>query len=425
MATKVFPFLLLLLLEILPLTECVNSGECNGRWIYIRDLPSRFNIDLLAHCSKYPIYGDFCPYITNHGLGPKTFNGSHSWYRTNPHMLELIFHRRMLEYPCITVDPARADTVFLPYYAGIDALRHLYGRDVNSSASHGLDLYRFLRSEKPEIWERNNGRDHFLVMARPAWDFSRPPAPDQPAWGTSFLQLPELVNLTALTLESRPSPWQEHAVPAPTSFHPASRRRLESWLSRVRRARRANLMMFAGSVGVGSGPNIRRVIREECEEAAAECELVDCSGGACDGDPIRYMRAMLRSRFCLQPAGDTAVRRSTFDGMVAGCIPVFFEERSAAEQFGWHVEAGEYGGLSVYVRKEEVVGRRVKVAEVLNGISREEEMRMRERVLEMVTRVTYRRHGSSVGLRSIKDAFDLAVEGSIRRIQERLNSQSF
>ncbi|KAJ8644640.1 hypothetical protein MRB53_006388 [Persea americana] len=74
---------------------------CYGHWIYIRNLPSRFNVDLLAHCSDYPMYRDFCPYITNHGLGPKTFTGSHKWYRTQPHMLELIFHRQMLEYPCL------------------------------------------------------------------------------------------------------------------------------------------------------------------------------------------------------------------------------------------------------------------------------------------------------------------------------------
>ncbi|XXG89526.1 hypothetical protein AAC387_Pa12g1507 [Persea americana] len=94
-------------------------GECYGRWIYIRNLLSRFNVDLLAHCSDYPIYCNFCPYITNHGLGSRTFNGSHCWYRTHPHMLELIFHRRMLEDPWLTASPAFADAVFLAYYSSV------------------------------------------------------------------------------------------------------------------------------------------------------------------------------------------------------------------------------------------------------------------------------------------------------------------
>ncbi|KAJ8645749.1 hypothetical protein MRB53_007497 [Persea americana] len=44
-------------------------------------------------------------------LSIRTFNGSH--------MLELIFHRQMLEYPCLKANPAFADAIFLLYYAGI------------------------------------------------------------------------------------------------------------------------------------------------------------------------------------------------------------------------------------------------------------------------------------------------------------------
>lgn len=386
----------------------------------MRKLPSRFNLDLLGRCSDYPIYQDFCPYISNHGLGPKTHNRTQSWYRTEPHMLELVFHRRMLEYPCLTTDPTQADAVYLPYYAGIDALRFLYGPDVNSSTEHGLDLYDFLRGESPEIWARNNGHDHFLVMARAAWDFSLPRPWSSPVWGTSFLELPEFYNVTALTLESRAWPWQEQAVPHPTSFHPASLARLRSWLARARRAKRTKLMMFAGGGGVSSSPNIRHSIRAECGNATGLCEVVDCSKGVCEHDPIRYMRPMLRASFCLQPPGDTPTRRATFDGMVAGCIPVFFEELSAKAQFGWHLAEEEYKEFSVFIAKEEVVMKGVRIAEVLMGIPAAEVRRMRERVLDLVPRVTYRRHASSVGLRTTKDAFDLAVEGTIRRIKDRL-----
>ncbi|KAF9616718.1 hypothetical protein IFM89_031994 [Coptis chinensis] len=196
--------------------------ECTGKWIHIRKLPSQFNLDLLINCSDYPIYDDFCPYLANHGLGHKTHNRSHSWFRTDPFMLELIFHRRILEYPCLTSNPNHANAIYLPYYAGIDALRYLYGPDVNSSAEHGLHLYKFLQNDNPHIWTRNFGHDHFLVMARPAWDFSQPLTNDPPIWGTSFLELPEFYNVTALTLESRVWSWQEQAVPYPTSFHPPS-----------------------------------------------------------------------------------------------------------------------------------------------------------------------------------------------------------
>ncbi|KAL6979715.1 putative xyloglucan galactosyltransferase gt19 [Sarracenia purpurea var. burkii] len=415
----------------------LDATECAGRWIHIRNLPAQFNLDLLSNCSDFPLYDDFCPFLSNHGLGQKTHNRTHSWYRTDPSMLELIFHRRILDYPCLTSDPAAASAVFLPYYAGIDAIRYLYGPDLNSSFEHGLSLFQFLKShDSPEIWARNSGHDHFLVMARPAWDFSQPLANDPPIWGTSFLELPEFYNVTALTLESRAWPWQEQAIPYPTSFHPPNPALLESWLRRARQSRRTTLMLFAGGGGVSASPNIRRSIRMECQNSSSAnssadnggyaklCEFVDCSNGVCEHDPIRFMKPMLQASFCLQPPGDTPTRRSTFDSIVAGCIPVFFEDQSAKAQYGWHLPENQYGEFSVFIPKEDVVFKGLRILDVLMGISRAEIRRMRERVLESMPRIIYRKHGSSVGLRSKKDAFDVAVEGVLRRIKSRLQEVS-
>lgn len=397
------------------------AEECEKRWIHIRELPARFNTDLLRGCNSFPIFtDDFCPFLANHGLGPRTHNRSVSWYRTDHHYLELFFHHRLLEYPCLTADPAQADAVFLPYYASLDALPYLYSPDFyNESAKHGLSLHHFLvEDDNPQIWARRSGHDHFLVMARPAWDFSQDPAADPPSWGTSFLHLPLFLNVTALTVESRPDPWQEHAIPYPTSFHPANLGRLESWLDRARRSRRPTLMLFAGGGG-GGGPNIRGSIRAECENRTDVCEVVDCSDGVCAHDPIRYTVPMLHSRFCLEPPGDTPTRRSTFDAILAGCIPVFFEEISARLQYGWHLPMDEYEKFSVFIPKENVVFGGVRVADVLEAFDDEEVGRMRRRVLELVPRVMYRRHGSSAGLRAMKDAFDLAIDGVLRRIKLR------
>ncbi|MQM22113.1 hypothetical protein Taro_055159 [Colocasia esculenta] len=399
--------------------------ECAGRRIHIRRLPPRFNEQLLLNCPAYhPLYDDFCPYLANGALGHKTHNGSRSWYRTDPIVLEPLFHRRLLEYPCLAPDPSAADAVFLPYYAALDALRYLYGPEVNSSHEHGLNLFDFLSQDHPGIWARRGGHDHFLVMAGRAWDFSQDPAAEPPVWGTSFLELPEFYNVTALVLESRAWPWQEQAIPYPTSFHPANLPLLESWIARARRSRRTVLMMFAGGGGSpNSAPNIRRSIRAECENRTSHCEMVDCSNGVCEHDPIRFMRPMLRASFCLQPPGDTPTRRATFDGIIAGCIPVFFEEATARSQYGWHLPPPEeYPSFSVHIPKEDVVGRGLSIADVLLGIPAVEVGRMRERVLEMAPRVLYRRHRSSPGLRSHRDAIDLAVEGALQRISGRLRS---
>ncbi|CAK7355809.1 unnamed protein product [Dovyalis caffra] len=450
MACKTISFLffcfLFISIDSIYSQETDPETDCRNRWIHVRRLPPRFNLDLLPNCSEYPLFENFCPYLANHGLGPKTHHKSQSWYRTNPLLLELIFHRRMLEYPCLTSDPNQANAIYLPYYAAIDALRYLYGPDVNNSMEHGLELYYYLQENEGWIWSRNHGVDHFLVMSRPAWDFSQSVDVDPPIWGTSFLELPEFYNVTALIVERRAWPWQEQAVPYLTSFHPPNLGLLESWIKRVKASRRTTLMLFAGGGGVGSTPNIRRSIRNECENSSFSdgsntyvnngggydysnmrkvCDIVDCSNGICEHDPIRYMRPMLQATFCLQPPGDTPTRRSTFDGIVAGCIPVFFEEQSAKSQYVWHLPEEMYRGFAVFIPKEDVVFKGLRILDVLRGIPRNEVRRMRERVIELIPRVVYRKHGSSSGLRAIKDAFDIAVEGALRRINSRLKAGDF
>ncbi|GJV28660.1 probable xyloglucan galactosyltransferase GT19 [Tanacetum coccineum] len=48
--------------------------------------------------------------------------------------------------------------------------------------------------------------------------------------------------------------------------------------------------------------------------------------------------------------------------------------------------------------------------------------KMRKKLIEMIPRIVYRRHGSSLGLRNQKDAFDIAIEGTIQRVKARLES---
>ncbi|KAJ1261634.1 hypothetical protein BS78_09G045700 [Paspalum vaginatum] len=407
---------------------------CLGRRIHVRRLPARFNTDLLRHCATaFPLADPgstpSCASLANHGLGPRTHNRSRSWYRTDARLLEPFFHRRVLERACLVDRPARADAVFLPYYASLDALPYALDPELlNSSAQHGAALARFLSRDRPRALALRGGHDHFLVLAGPAWDYAQAHDAEPRLYGTtSLLRRPELANLTVLALESRAWPWQEHAVPHPTSFHPSSLPRLRAWLARARRSRRNALMLYAGGVARPSRPNIRGAILAECAAAGGggnrTCAVVDCSAGACALDPVRYMRPMLRARFCLQPPGDTPARRSTFDAVLAGCVPVFFEHAAARAQYGWHLPPADYDQFSVTIPKESVVQGGVRIANVLAAVPEEVVARMRERLLEMAPRVMYRRHGSDAGLRDAgMDAVDLAVEGALRRIRRRVQA---
>lgn len=242
-------------------------------------------------------------------------------------------------------------------------------------------------------------------------------------WGTSFLEIPEFFNVSALTLESRSPSYQEHAVPYLTSFHPQSLFRLNKWISRARKSSRPNLMLFAGSGGgINAAPNIRQSIRNECTDRGDLCEIVDCSKERCEHNPLKYMEPMLNSRFCLHPPGDTPTRRGVFDGIIAGCVPVFFENSTAVSQYGWHLDEEDYENFSVFIPREDVVFGGVTLAKVLGNIPLEKIQKMRERVLQLAPRVLYRHHGATIALTNTKDAFDLAIDGVLKKIKKRLDS---
>lgn len=388
------------------------------------ELPEKFNTDVLKLCEfGLAKWLNICPRVANGGFG-QPYNSSlgDGWFDTDFYMLEIIFHARMKQYRCLTPDPTQSDAVFVPYYAGLDALRYLYSgkeRERELETPHGVGLMSWLRRRRE--WRRRDGRDHFMVMGRTAWDFV-----DNPGWGTGMLELPGVTNMTVLMIEQRPWQRTEQAVPYPTSFHPSPGREIEEWTSRVRASTRTRLFAFAGSVRpyVNDG-GFRSLLMRLCARSLRSCRLLDCAAARCNHEAEPVMRAFMESVFCLQPRGDTPTRRSTFDAIIAGCIPVFFHRDSAYTQYMWHLPTGgeeNGGGYSVYIPEDDVVADASVVERVLRGLSLERVRQMQENVVSLIPRVIYMRKsstGNSEAAESVRDAFDISVERVIRRISEQ------
>eukprot|EP01018_Ginkgo_biloba_P001510 Gb_17818 [translate_table: standard] len=387
-----------------------SRTSCEGRRIYMYNLPPRFNSLVLQNCSKKMVpWLDFCAHTENNSFG-KAIPDRTGWYATDCYMLELIFHTRMLNYPCLASSPEVADAFYIPYYSGLDALRFLYGQDRGRASEHGLELIAWLNENAGQSWRRKGGRDHFMCLGRTAWDFSRPLA-NQEGWGTGLLLLPPMENVTALVLEGRSWLPREQAVPYPTSFHPASAANLREWMETVRSARREFLFAFVGATRSGTG--IRHASMKECRNSSDTCALLDCSKIKCGHNPVAITDRLLKAEFCLQPPGDSPSRRSTFDGLIAGCIPVFFRRDSAYEQYIWHLPR-DPDAYSVFISEENVVQGSLKIEDILRRYSSERIQRMRETIVSIIPRLTYMHFGGG-DRGGIKDAFDLSVEGVLRR----------
>ncbi|KAK8332581.1 hypothetical protein V6Z12_A10G148400, partial [Gossypium hirsutum] len=410
--------------------ESSSQDSCLGRYIYIHDLPKRFNQDLLTNCQILTRPTDktsMCVYVQISGIGPQIQNSGTSdiwnsnWFSTNQFILEVIFHNRMKKYKCLTNDSIVASAIFVPYYAGLDLRHYLWGFNASMRVSSGFDLINWLK-QRPQ-WKSMSGKDHLLVSGRIARDFRRK-SDRKSEWGSNFRFLPDCKNMSMLTIES--GPWEnEIAVPYPTSFHPSTGDQVLQWQNLMRTQNRSYLFSFAGGSRNRQKKSTRNEIIRHCQ-ASKLCKLLDCNsvGHKCD-DPFNLMNLFGRSIFCLQPPGDSLTRKSTFDSILAGCIPVFFHPGSAYTQYLWHLP-NNYTKYSVYISAKGLRSGKVRIDETLIWafvtritllqVSKDDELSMREEVIRLIPRIIYA-DGRSRLESTEDDAFDLAIKGVLKRIE--------
>jgi len=358
-------------------------------------------------------------------------------YNTNQYALEVIFHHRMRLYDCLTGDPAAAAAVYVPYYAAMELQPHtcgLFNATVRDGATE--QLLRWL-SSRP-AWAAHGGRDHFMVASKTSWLFRRVPAAsgsdDGTGCGNSFMAKPESRNMTVLTYETViwEQPQRDFAVPYPSYFHPSSAGEVAEWQASVRAAPRPWLFSFAGARRPGKLA-IRDRIFDACDAAARRrsCGKFDCGGaegGIACRSPRKLMSLFTSSRFCLQPLGDSFMRRSSVDAVMAGCIPVFFHEASTFEkQYYWHerdpADSGG-GGRSgsdrryyVFIDQDDVLQGKVGIEEALSRYTDDEVAAMREEVIKMIPRFLYKDPRVRFA-GDMRDAFDITIDEVIARIRK-------
>ncbi|XP_039041459.1 xyloglucan galactosyltransferase KATAMARI1 homolog [Hibiscus syriacus] len=408
---------------VVPRRARARLDPCSGRYIYIHNLPRKFNQDLLETCRSLSFWTDMCECASNLGLGAplppddKLYSRT-GWFNTNQFFLEVIFHNRMKQYRCLTKDPSVASAIYVPYYAGLDVGRYLWDPDGFMRDYDAVNVVKWLAS-RPE-WKRMWGRDHFLVAGRINWDFRRNPK-NESDWGNELLNLDEARNTTTLVLESSPWNYNDFAIPYPTYFHPSTDSEVFQWQNRMRRLKRRFLFSFAGARRPGRHESIRNELIDQCLATRRRCRFLECDKTQKCHNPAYVLKLFQSSIFCLQPSGDSYTRRSIFDSIVAGCIPVFFHPGSAYVQYIWHFPK-DYRKYSVFIPERDVKSGKSNIERILQRISRERRASMRDEVISMISSVIYADPSSR--LRKTEDAFDLTVKGVLDRIEKVRNQMN-
>lgn len=397
-----------------------DDPECGSGRVYVYDLPTMFTKDLVLYeCDDLQQWRWQCGIGANDGYGKNAYELSGilpdhfipAWYRTNQFSLELIFHHRILNYRCRTLEPESATAYYIPFYAGLAVGKYLWINDIAKRDYHCNTLLNWVQNQT--YWKKNNGSDHFITLGRIAWDFRRLTEPSK-TWGSSFLNLPPIQKVTRFTLEKPDGIYEDLSIPYPTGFHPHSKAQLQQWQDFVRGQNRTSLFTFIGASHGGSLDNdFRSLLLNYCYNETGSCQVVDCALTACNNGSSVLLKAYLSSHFCLQPKGDSYTRRAVFDCMVAGSIPVFFWNRTAYNQYQWFLP-GNPKSYSVFIDHEDVIKGR-SIRKVLEGYSKKKVMKMREKVIETIPNIVFARPDNKSEI--IGDAFEIAVEGVLGRLK--------
>ncbi|KAI3864781.1 hypothetical protein MKX03_034993 [Papaver bracteatum] len=410
--------------------ESNNTNICSDGKVYVYELPKMFNTELTEKCVELLNPWNLrCEAISNNGFGRRyseaggevgsnvvPHNLKSSWYFTDQFASEIIYHNRILHHKCRTYDPSSASAYYIPYYAGLAVGKYLWSRRHNYSTSvhrdrHSLMLLKWVQEQV--YFERSNGWDHFIMLGRFSGDFRRRTR-DNNDWGSSFIRMPGMQNITSLLIERNPWDYFDIGVPYPTGFHPKSESELIQWQDFVSSRPRRTLFSFAGAKrGPAVQNGFRGILLDQCREASNRCKLVDCGENRCTRTSV-VLETFSESEFCLQPNGGSFTRKSIFDCMIAGSIPVFFWHQTAYDKYKWFLPS-EPESYSVFIDRREVIINGTSIRRVLEKFSKNEVRKMRDKVIEYIPKFVYA--DSVNGLGSTKDAFDVAIAGVLKRLK--------
>ncbi|KAK7308980.1 hypothetical protein RJT34_05356 [Clitoria ternatea] len=385
-------------------------ATCDGQGIYVYDLPSKFHKDLVGQCRDMVPWKDFCRYFSNEGFGEPIPKLGKGWYQTHQYSLELIFHSRVLKHPCRVHNENHAKLFYVPFYGGLDALRWHFknvSNDVKDSLS--LELVKWLERQAP--WKRNLGKDHVFVLGKISWDFRRT---SESPWGTRLLELDKMQNPIKLLIERQPWHVNDIGIPHPTNFHPHSDHDIISWQLKIIRSNRKNLVSFAGGARANADDKIRSILIDQCTsvEDGTKCHFLNCGAVKCDGAES-IIELFVESEFCLQPPGDSPTRKSVFDSLISGCIPVLFDPFTAYYQYPWHLPE-DHDKYSVFVDKKEVREKNVNVVERLSNVSSRERENMRRYIVyELLPGLVYGDYNAEID--KFQDAFSVTMNNLLQR----------
>ena len=301
--------------------------------IYIYKLPKRFNKDVLD------CFDDIACYSLSHcGMGRELYNISSGASVRDSHMfsLEVVLHHKLMFSTYRTMDPKQANIFYIPAYVGLQCLCNLEkNKQTKSMKKYFDDLSSFL--QKQPYYKL--GKPHFSSIGKIQREMMGMQCP--------YLVHPMTRNITYLSIEAETfSKYLNNynnrvkviSVPYPSYIHfPTNNENEISDITTPGLAER-DVFIFVAAGRRRSNPS-RNIILDQFKvrtDKFYKDYMTDCAQSECIDTVYYYtdecredpkwgtVEWMMHSLFCLQPPGDSPTRKSFFDAILSGCIPVMF-----------------------------------------------------------------------------------------------------
>ncbi|CEL93738.1 unnamed protein product [Vitrella brassicaformis CCMP3155] len=322
------------------------------------------------------------------GFGPSLSGfAAGGFHDTDQFYLAKLFIMRLAAHPCVVTDPTKAQVFYIPYFR-----QHVWNGECSEEERHLAGLLDRVKDGKGRsFFRRRQGHDHFIIGPRVATKWSLCPelfSPNQSSVWKNVLKLAYEAPCPTCTYRLTIGFGGDHdssadstdpyfsrfvSVPYPSFVHfePSARRGVDGrelplpWQDHSNRSRwvafASGLHKDSKQPWRGVAVRLRRMLRDQCEEAASgDCvmEAYDREADGSEGgevkrpfDAHRVIEAYRSSVFCLNPPGDSPSRKAIADSILLGCIPVLFHP-DQLQLWPWHIS--NMSQTAVYVDHEEL-----------------------------------------------------------------------
>ena len=307
---------------------------------------------------------------------------------THQFSLEVIMHYKLLNSAYRTKNPNEAHVFYIPSYVGLKCMsNHAWSEQYLDEYLNELETFLLNQTHFKE------GKPHISSIAKIHREMA--------GYGCRYLYHPISKNITYFAIEKENSPnvysMQDAAqsvivVPYPSYMHYTGNNVSQQSFKYTR-----NILALY-PVGVSKFPEIRAVLGNQFTHKTEQTyedfmrsehdnnssvDMVQILTEECerDGEQVtKVVSWMTHSLFCLQPPGDSPTRKSFYDSILCGCIPVIFKENQIPYAFSSILD---YHGFSVVIDISSFIQNHEHIENILRKISASRIKNMQRRLDEI------------------------------------------